>query len=175
MFVFCFCFVFIRFFGGKAKRSQCSEQVRQTCTDTYNSSFKIIIVTFFVCVWLHFKVLVLCNNNRWMHAGAYKERSKSNSLLEGIWPSKPQENASSVFIISSSTTCTVTVSSLKRHYYVIPNLQVYCKQSLMLIRFKGFSFLTTVSTAHTLFFIFQLLRPGCSSSCHRTEIRYTRE
>lgn len=70
---------------------------------------------FFVCVWVHFKVLVLCNNNWWMHAWAYKEISKWQHFLEGMRPSKPQESASSVCLFSLII-CTVKVCSSNRHY-----------------------------------------------------------
>lgn len=63
------------------------------------SCFKInIIVSFlFLCGC---SLRSVCNNNWWMHAWAYKEKSKLNYFLGRISPpSSSQENASSVVLI----------------------------------------------------------------------------
>lgn len=88
-------FAILRFESGAAKRQ--NKQTNKQVMEDVGFVLKLLqflfsyyyCYFFFICAWVHFKVFVLCNNNRWMLAWAYIEKSKWQHFLEEMWPLNP--------------------------------------------------------------------------------------
>lgn len=97
--------------------------------DGSNSSFDYLYRYF--CAWVHFMVLVLCNNDGCMLGPT--QIFKSNGFLEGNGPSKPQENASFFFCSSQMH----YESEIRRYHQNIATLEWDCMESSIFDRLKG--------------------------------------
>lgn len=101
--------------------------------DGYNSSFDYLYRYF--CAWVHFMVLVLCNNDGCMLGPT--QIFKSNWFLEGSGPSKPQENASFFFFFFFFLSQMHCESEIRRHHQNIASLEWDFMESSIFDRLKG--------------------------------------